>query len=288
MSTFLPQGLGWIPDLPDPRDLTIDDALIRQILSRLPALDEPLPDRVDLRHSECGEHYLSDSRDQGEFHSASAIAVLGLTEYFSRRVTGKAFHGSARFLYKVARNLRRIQGDFGVDLRSTLKTMVKFGAVNEADWPYHSRPMDQEPTAFVYQLAEPLRGVRYCRLPTHGRRRDGLSVWQMLCRFLAAGFPFVFGFSVGSSITHEPVISLRPQDDSILGGMSAIALGYDLHRLGRNQAALLIGTSWGNQWGHNGTGWLPMSFVDHSIARDFWTLIYTAGFDPLEFANPIR
>jgi C1A family cysteine protease len=267
--------MGWIPDLPDPRDYTYRHEAIRPLLERLKRADhKKLPDEVDLRSDDEGE-YFSPPEDQGPLNCSSAFAVLSLVEYFERRVRGRTFEGSKLFLYKVTRNRlhkqRRVTGDTGADLRTTLKTLVEFGVPPEEHWPYDIETFDEEPSRFAYGLAKPLQGVRYFRLDEPNR--DGSTTWETVKTFLASGFPVALGFPVPKSLTNNGDIPFRPNLDSYRGGQAVVAVGYVNNHFGRRQGALLIRNSWGSQWGANGYGWLPVAFVRNEITRDFWTLV---------------
>ena len=265
--------MGWIPDLPDARDYTCRHPAVLPLLQGLKqSRRKKLPDEVDLRQDDEGEYFTSPA-DQGPLNCSSACAVLSLVEYYERRVHGRTFEGSRLFLYKVTRNLmypnRRVSGDTGADLRTTLKALARFGVPPEEYWPYDVSRFDEEPSAFLYGLAQPPPGLRYFRLDEPNR--DGAATWDAVTSFLAAGFPLAFGFPVPSSLTTDPNIPYRGPLDHPRGGQAAVAVGYRLHHYGRNQPALLIRTSWGSQWGDNGNGWLPIVFLRNKLARDFWT-----------------
>jgi hypothetical protein len=80
--------------------------------------------------------------------------VLSLVEYFERRARGRTFEGSKLFLYKVTRHVlekrRKIAGDTGADLRTTLKVLASVGVPAEEFWPYEIERFDDEPSQFVY------------------------------------------------------------------------------------------------------------------------------------------
>jgi len=275
VSTFVPQGMGWQPDLPDARDYTFHHLEILPLLRQLKrSRRKSLPDEVDLRRDSEGE-YFTDPEDQGPLNSSSAFAVLSLVEYFERRIRGRTFEGSKRFLYKVTRNRiakrSRVIGDTGSDLRSTLKVLVQFGVPPEEFWPYDIEKFDEEPTAFLYALAKPFPDLLYFRLDEPNA--DGETIWATVKSFLAAGFPIAFGFPVPTSLTADANVPYRPDLDGPRGGQSIIAVGYKANHYGPRQDALLIRSSWGCKWGDNGNGWLPVAFVRKKRARDFWTVI---------------
>lgn len=268
--------MGWIPDLPDPRDYTHRHEAVLPLLSRLRRWRrKKQPEEVDLRFGDEGEFFFTEPENQGPLGCSAACAVLSLIEYFERRVRGRTFEGSTLFLYKVTRNRLqkrlRVTGDTGADLRTTLKALLQFGVPPAEYWPYDVDRFDEEPSRFLYGLAKPLSGVCYFRLDEPNG--DGRTTWELVTTFLAAGFPVAFGFPVPTSLTTDAEIPYRPNLDSIRGGQAALAIGYKHNRFGPGQHALLIRNSWGSQWGDNGNGWLPMAFVRNQLARDFWTLL---------------
>jgi hypothetical protein len=189
VSKFIPQGLGWVPDLPDARDYTYRHDDVLQSLRRLKwSRRKTLPSKVDLRRDDEGEYFTA-PEDQGPLNCSAACAVLGLVEYFERRVRGRTFEGSKLFLYKVTRNRLqkrlRVMGDTGADLRTTLKVLVQFGVPPEEHWPYDVDHFDDEPSAFLYSLAKPFRGVRYFRLDEPNC--DGAKTWEVVKSFRFSG-----------------------------------------------------------------------------------------------------
>lgn len=297
--------MGWIPDLPDPRDLPHRHPAIVELLEQLPRnRRKTLPDDVDL--SGDGEvHFIGDVREQGALNSSTAFAVLGLVEYFERRVHGRIFTPSHLFLYKVTRNLMQQRpqrigdsaatthstGDTGADLRTTLKALSTFGVPPETAWPYDISRFDEEPTPFVYTIArrfaeQQLAGLRYFRIDTSDMKPD--EAWNTVRSFLAAGFPLAFGFSVPSSMQTEGTIPGDPSNDRILGGQAALAIGYTQHHQKRNSPALLIRTSWGSAWGDHGKGWLPAEWIQIRSARDFWTILDEQWFACGELSRPTK
>jgi len=78
--------MGWLPDYPDFRDLTMDDDKVSVKLQALGQKDsittmlgktaKTIPSRVDLRE------WFSPVEDQGTLGSCTANAGVGLVEYF--------------------------------------------------------------------------------------------------------------------------------------------------------------------------------------------------------------
>ena len=156
--------LGWLPDYPDFRDLTVENKdvsvklkglgqkdSIKEMLSKTGAANvtkTKLPASVSLIK------WFSPVEDQEEIGSCTANAGVGLVEYFERRAFGKHTDASRLFLYKATRNLMREKGDTGAFLRTTMGALVLFGVPPEEYWPYKISNFDKEPTAFCYAFAK--------------------------------------------------------------------------------------------------------------------------------------
>jgi len=266
-------GMGWKRDLPDFRDFTPKTDQVKSLLSKsstLKSLVKQQPSSADLRP------WCSPVENQGQLGSCTANAGVGMLEYYEYRAHGKYLDGSRLFLYKASRDLLGWKGDQGAYLRTTMKAMVLFGVPPEQYWPYNISNFDAEPPAFCYAFAQSYQAVRYYRLDSPGSSPD--KVLDNIKRYLAGGLPSMFGFSVYSSM--PPVgdgkgeIPYPQPGDKQVGGHAVLAVGYDdKKKIGKDTGALLIRNSWGANWGEQGYGWLPYSYVLSGLAVDFWSLI---------------
>lgn len=286
VSRFIPPGLGWIPDLPDPRDYSADHSLVQRILRRLRRFrDQKLPRRVDLREDGDGV-YFSPVQDQGPLNCSPTFACLSLVEYFERRALGHVFDPSHLFLYKISRKLRGLRGDSGIDLRSTFKALARYGTPPADFWPYKHTTFDDEPSDIsLLGFSREFAKLIYVRLD--GPKNTGSEVLQAVKSFLEAGFPVAFGFSVPHSLSADAEIPYRPNYDSIRGGQAVLAVGYDDDHLPLNSGALLVRCSWGESWGMKGHGWIPYSYVKQGLGLDFWTLLKPDWLAKSLFKNPV-
>lgn len=265
------KGMGWMRDLPDYRDFQAESPGVQEIRKKSRKIKRKvLPATVDLRP------WCPPIEDQEDLGSCTANAGVGLLEYFQRRAFGKHLDGSRIFLYKVTRNLLGWTGDQGAYLRTTMKAMVLFGVPPESYWPYVTEDFEKEPPAFCYAFAQSYQTTKYYRLDPPGQSTD--KTLEVAKKNLAAELPFMFGFSVYSSI--PPIgdgkgeIPFPGPGDSFLGGHAIVAVGYDdKKKIGRDTGALLIRNSWGTDWGGKGYGWLPYSYVEAGLAVDFWSLM---------------
>ncbi len=279
--------LGWHPDLPDYRDRVLppfasdacdscdhvrnkrDENLLRVLRDKM----SPLVTNAPISDSHLNIDYCSPIEDQGQLGSCTAQAVVGLMEYMMRRGRGQYIDGSRLFLYKVTRNLHGWTGDTGAYVRTAMKAAVTFGIPPEEHWPYDVDVFEDEPTAFLYSYASNYQVLNYARIDTPDISTD--EVIDRVLRTLESGFCLAFGFTVFDSLTDEPDIRFPdPEFDSVSGGHAVVAVGYDLnHEVdGEVVPSLVIRNSWGLDWGVEGYGYLPLAYIEHGLARDFWTV----------------
>ncbi len=273
MQEAMLRGMGWEHDLPDYRDYTASTPEVAGVLAkspRLAALAQALPGSVDLRS------WCSPIEDQGELGSCTANAGVGLLEYFERRAFKRYLDGSRLFLYKATRDLLGWQGDQGAYLRTTMQAMVMFGVPPERFWPYAIPHFDDEPPAFCYSLGQSYQTVRYFRhAPPEA---PPAQVRDSIKKYLAAGLPAMFGFTVYDSFPRvgdgRSDIPFPQPGEGVLGGHAVVAVGYDDARtIGADRGALLIRNSWGPNWGDHGYAWMPYAYVERGLADDFWSLV---------------
>jgi C1A family cysteine protease len=295
-------GLGWLPDYPDFRDLTVeqDDVSTRlkglgqtSVKKMLVKTGAPKVTKASLPTSVSLVNWFSPVEDQGQLGSCTANAGVGMVEYFERRAFGKHTDASRLFLYKATRNLMHETGDTGAFLRTTMGAMVLFGLPPEEYWPYVEADFDNEPTAFCYAFAQNYQAMSYYRLDPPGTKATDLL--NQIKVNLSVGLPSMFGFTVYSSIEQADAsggkIPYPTKGDKILGGHAIVVAGYDDKMKIKNTAAgakettgaFLIRNSWGTSWGDKGYGWLPYDYVLKGLADDWWSLLKNEWVDSGNF-----
>ena len=281
-------GMGWLPDYPDFRDYTEEHEDVNKILTPTGLIKaaKSLPAAVDLRQ------WCSPIEDQGSIGSCTAHAGVGIVEYYEKKAFGKYIDASRLFLYKVTRNLSHWTGDTGAFLRTTMGALVLFGAPPEEYWPYKIADFDKEPTAFCYAFAQSYQAIKYYRHDPPGIAKDVLL--NRIKKYLAAGHPSIFGFTVYSSLGQADNSGKIPypcKGEKIKGGHAIVAIGYDDKIKIKNSGscgkettgALLIRNSWGTGWGDRGYGWLPYEYVLKGLAEDFWSMLKKEWIDTEAF-----
>ncbi len=241
---------GWQPDLPDQRDFSY------RVPRRTAAA---LPTRADLRPQ------MPAIYDQGQLGSCTANAVGGAFEFDLLKQGESDFVPSRLFIYYNERVIERtVEEDSGAQLRDGMKTLAHQGACPEAIWPYVISRFATKPTAECYTEGRRHKGIAYMRVDRDIAQMRGC---------IAAGFPFVFGFTVYESFESNAVartgtVPMPRGDERTLGGHAMNVVGYD-----NPKRIFIVRNSWGAEWGKRGYGTMPYAyFTDAGLSADFWTL----------------
>jgi len=292
------RGLGWLPDVPSVKDYTPTTQEVSQLLqktaitSRVKAVSTKgggranavaaapaLNPSVDLRE------FCSPIEDQESIGSCTANAAAGLLEYFEKKAFGKYIDASRLFIYKATRNLLGQTGDTGAYLRTTMESLVLFGAPPEQYCPYDIASFDVEPTAFCYAFASNFQAIKYFRLDPSPL--TGPEVLDNIKNYLAAGFPSMFGFPVYDEYMHIPATgqaAFPAANSKLYGGHANVAVGYDDNlTINGDQGALLVRNSWGTGWGLDGYALLSYRYVTEGLAVDWWSVVQDKWVDTGNF-----
>ena len=244
------KGYGWLPDLPDQRDL---------LYSASAEVRHGLPHLVDLR-PQCPPVY-----DQGELGSCTAQAIAGAIEFDQRRQGLPEFTPSRLFIYYNERVIEdSVDQDLGAMARDGIKAVAALGAPPESDWPYEVERFADRPSARAYRDAANHRIARYERLPRDLDHMKGC---------LASGFPIVFGFSVyesfeGPDVRRSGRLDMPGPAERVIGGHAVVAVGYVEH-----DRRFIVRNSWGPGFGMDGYFTMPYDYLlERRMSADFWTI----------------
>jgi C1A family cysteine protease len=248
--------MGWVPDLPDGRDLLYAAPL--KPLAKL-------PEKVDLR-KKCPRVY-----DQGALGSCTANAIAAALEFDQMKQRLKSvFTPSRLFIYYNERAMEgTIESDSGAMIRDGVKSVAKRGACKEDSWPYKIDRFRDKPGKACYSEARKHQAIQYMRVNQALAQMKGC---------LAEGFPFVFGFAVyesfvGPKVEETGEVPMPKAREEFLGGHAVLAVGYD-----EQTQRFIVRNSWGKSWGKNGYFTMPYPYlVQSSLARDFWTIRRVEG-----------
>ena len=249
--TRSPRWYGWTPDLPDHRD---------QVYQAPLATLGPLPAQVDLRGA-CPPVF-----NQGNLGSCTANAIAAALQFDQmKQKESDVFTPSRLFIYYSERAIEHtIAEDSGAMIRDGIKSVAKQGAPHEKIWPYNAKQFRKKPTKAAYKDARRHPAVLYQRL---------VQEVQQLRGCLAAGFPFVFGFTVYSSFESSEVaktgrVPMPTPKEKVLGGHAVLAVGYE-----HANERFIVRNSWGADWGLDGYFTMPYDYLLNSnLSDDFWTI----------------
>ena len=131
------QHYGWIPDLPDHRDILYAAPVTAM---------QKLPMQVDLRPQCPKEVY-----DQGQLGSCTANAIAAAIEFDRMKLKLRpAFTPSRLFIYYNERVMEgTVDADSGAQIRDGIKSVATQGAPPEPQWPYDITKFRDRPPAAV-------------------------------------------------------------------------------------------------------------------------------------------
>ena len=254
MGIVMKYKLGWLPDVPDQRDIPFST------IFRVP---RKLPSQVDLR-ADC-----SAVEAQGNLGSCTAQALVGALEFLElKELTTERksrFRDLSRLFvyYNERAAMGTVHADSGAMLRTGIKVLKSHGVCREKLWPYKVSCFIHKPPQACYTEALDHQVTSYQRLKT-------LNEMQAC---LAMGLPFVFGFAVYEHVMSESVvrtgkIRLPKPSERMLGGHAVMAIGYHAQ-----SKTLLFRNSWGKEWGQDGYGELPYDYLEsRNLSSDFWCI----------------
>lgn len=241
---------GWLPDLPDKRDLKY--AAPHPCVRKLPA-------KINLQ-DRCPAIY-----NQGDLNSCTANAIGAAFQFGLIKQKSKDFIPSRLFIYYNERVIKHnVSSDSGAMIRDGIKSINKHGVCPETMWPYTINQFATKPSKRCYTEALKHQVLSYHRVPRTLSQMKGC---------LAEGFPFVFGFTVYESFRSKAVaksgkLDMPKKKEKEVGGHAVLAVGYDeksKHFIARN--------SQGKGWGKEGYFTMPYDYLmEENLADDFWTI----------------
>lgn len=253
---------GWTPSKPDHRDLMFT----RKRLNLAPSVDlVPAEKKLPF----------DPTTDQGELGSCgpnSAAANIGF-DLLTQNVINPP-QPSRLFIYYVTRGLMKtVNSDSGVDNRTMLQALAKFGWCDESLWPYNISQYRIQPNAAAISQAAGRCIDKYMNVP---QNIDSMRT----C--IANGNPILYGFTVYESFesdatTATGIVTIPTRMEQVLGGHDVLLVGYD-----DATQMFKFQNHYGPDWGAGGYGFMPYAYaLNPKLASDFWTVQHSPFNGPI-------
>lgn len=245
------QGYGWLPDLPDHRDLKL--SVTREAVSAIKS-------KVDLTTSA----NMPKVWDQGQLGSCTANGS-GLCYAYTAKKDGHWVGVPSRlWIYYQERVLEgTVDQDSGAQVRDALKVLANLGVPPENLWAYDIKLFAEKPPQEAYDSATKHHALKY-----YAVSQDSTSIRSCLSQ----GYPITYGFSVYNSfesnkVADTGVVPMPGGKDYVVGGHCVAIVGYD-----DATQYFKCRNSWGD-WGDSGNFYMPYAYIlDPNLCDDFWTV----------------
>lgn len=265
---------GWHRQLPDPRDH-------RFYVPR--RITDHLPPWIDLQPG------MGPYLDQRNLGTCGPFAVTELINY-DQKVQGlSVVELSELFIYYYTRALMgTVSQDSGVNNRTLLKALAKYGYCVESLWSYDTTKFTVKPPQVAIDAAAKSKLVNYAAVAQLPSQMQGT---------LANGRPFLFGFDCFQQIMSDEaaatgIIAMPKKGETSIGGHDMPALGFTTV----DRPGVLPGNKWpantyklrqhwtnadGSPWGDGGYGYVAADYAhDNAYASDFWVINAIPGSQP--------
>ena len=250
------RGMGYSPDVPDPRDWST-----RAMLGAV----RGLPTEASL------ERFVSRVQDQGSTNSCVGQALATAIEIRLRKMGYlTAPRPSALGIYGYGRALSRRSptdklADLGCFPRPAMTGLRDWGVPTEVAWPFDASKVNDELPWDVHQQSSAFRVQAWYRIDALGRERV-----DAICSALSQGYPVVFGVSIDEAfLSHTGKALVGAPTGAIIGGHMMVLVGYSTTNAKRTLRGI---NSWGESWGDHGAFNASESLVRHAGAGDFYVI----------------
>jgi C1A family cysteine protease len=253
--------MGWRPDKPDIRDHRM---LVQRNIGA-----EPPPKAL------LAAQFMPPIRDQGSQGSCTGHSTRSAVQYKLASEGKPRGELSPRFIYYAGRLVEGTTAeDAGCEIRDVIKAVAKIGVATEVLCPYSDKVLTQRPSTQAFKEAIGDVVTSYKRVEQHQ-----VAIKQAL----AGGNPIVFGFTVYENFMDDQTAAtgmMQQPKGNVDGGHAVWMCGYDdTQKIGDKIGGVLIGNSWGTDWGCVGPSgtrgyfWIDWSLVcNPNFCDDLWAI----------------
>lgn len=252
-------GYGWVPDLPDHRDV---------LFAPNPAALKKL---ATVTHFDLTKvRAMPPVWDQGQLGSCTAHSVGAAFAFAHRKSKAgrAAFDPSRLWIYYQERLIEgTVNEDSGAMIRDGFKVCANLGVAPTKDWPYEIQTFAHPPTKKMLADALKYQALVYRAVP---QTLTGIK------SALLGGYPVSFGFTVYESFESAAVaasgeVPMPTTAEKTLGGHAVLAVGFD-----DPSQRFIVRNSWGTGWGMSGYFTMPYAYLlDANLSDDFWQVTIT-------------
>jgi C1A family cysteine protease len=301
--------LGRLPRIHDPRDYSPETALKEKIgldkinkQASVTLLTENLKKGDStLKPKHSNSSLITQVEDQGNWGSCVGFGCNYGLEIILRVIAKRALRFSARYTYRQGRYIANLSGDSGLWVRNGLGSLARYGAVEEARYPYDtSKPLDEKVDPDLHPLADDFKALKYFRLDYPN---VSLPVQQnRINKYISQKFPVICGFYCFDSLFHESTeltgnIPYPSENEGVVGGHCVCLTGYDDNYEITNpidgkttRGAWEFVNSWGTSWSAmtGGYGHLPYDYLTNPmngeiLADEFYTFTKASWLEVWDF-----
>jgi len=201
-------------------------------------------------------------RDQGNSQACTGFAVAGLIE----SKLHKYYKNTTPFVSPIynwyfAKVMHKYEdSNKGVWLRNSLKSLYKYGFVNDKNFPFglSKKQFMKKPSPSLIQL-----GIT-SKLYLH-RTSYYLLNYSYVRDSLNRGAPVIFGIRLNNSFYGNKDGTIKDKNTNAYAHAMLIVGYNDL------KGHYIVRNSWGRQWGDHGYCYIPYTYMEKN-GFDYWTI----------------
>lgn len=240
MELPIAHGTGWVRNTPSLRDWSY---------AAKPETLRSLAPTVDL------DPQFPEPYDQATTNSCVGQSIIGAFEYARARQGLPHMDASTLFAYYVARMLGgNTASDNGAMIRDGILGLRDFGVCGSSYWPFIPAMVTSAPNALAFSQAQEDALVQFRSVPHTEAQIMGA---------LAENYAIVIGAVVYQSFMQPPggIVPMPSLHDHPVGAHAFALSGYDATRARYPGVLVKIHNSYGQGWGQQGRGWVPMDYL---------------------------